>query len=186
MKYLSSFYIQNNVIIHQINLKIASLYVKISYSKWRNFMEIICTSDSHGRIDILRKIYEKHPNADIYLDAGDSEQSENQLFPFISVMGNCDGYVDIRYRIINFKSFKLYIFHGDKALLSLEALAQRAKSHNCNIIIHGHTHTPHYSIFNNVHIICPGSVSLPRSRAGATYAIININDDELNVKIERV
>lgn len=118
-------------------------------------MEIVCTSDSHGRIDILEKIHSLHPNADLFLDAGDSERSEQELLPFLSVKGNCDYKIDLKYRIVDADNLRIYLFHGDRALLSLDALSGLAKKNNCNMIIHGHTHTPHYSFYNDVHVLCP-------------------------------
>lgn len=149
-------------------------------------MQIVCTSDAHGKLDVLKKIYEKHPNASIYLDAGDSECYEVEIEPFLSVKGNCDYNIDTRFRIIDAEGLRIFLFHGDRALLSLEALQQKAVQAKCNMIIHGHTHMPHYSFYKGVHILCPGSVSLPRTKEGCTYALININNLDVNVEIKKV
>jgi len=149
-------------------------------------MVIIVTSDSHGKKDILKSVYEKYPKADYYLDAGDSECYEEEIEPFLTVKGNCDYKIDTRFRIVEAGDLKIFLFHGDRALLSLEALHQRAVQAHCNMIIHGHTHMPHYSFYNGVHIVCPGSVSLPRTRDGRTYAIIKVDGNEVNVEFEKV
>lgn len=149
-------------------------------------MQIICTSDSHGRLEILEKIKNLHPRADLYLDAGDSERYDFELEPYLTVKGNCDYKIETKYRILQVEDIKIYIFHGDRALLSLEALSQMAKLNGCQMIIHGHTHKCHYSYFNDVHILCPGSVALPRSRDGCTYAIIKVNGKEVEVEILKV
>lgn len=49
-------------------------------------MKILVVSDTHGEIDNLRKVLTKHPNMDLYLHAGDSELSPEELFPFITVI----------------------------------------------------------------------------------------------------
>lgn len=149
-------------------------------------MQIICTSDSHGRLDILEKIKELHSRADLYLDAGDSERYDFELEPYLTVKGNCDNKIETKYRIVQVEDIKIYIFHGDRALLSLDALSHMAKLNGCQMIIHGHTHKSHYSFFNDVHILCPGSVALPRSREGCTYAIIKINGNDVEVEILKV
>ena len=151
-------------------------------------MKIVCTSDSHNRLDVLQRIVEIHPNADMYLDAGDSQRKEFELDPFITVRGNCDYDNDVsaRYRILIAKDIKIYLFHGDRALLSLDALSNTAKNNGCQMIIHGHTHVPHYSFHEGVHILCPGSVSLPRTRMGRTYALIDIDGNNVDVKITKV
>jgi len=149
-------------------------------------MVIVCTSDSHGRLDVLKKIAEKHPNASLYLDAGDSECYEAELEPFLSVKGNCDYKIDAKFRIIDIDQLKIFLFHGDRALLSIEGLYQKAMQAKCNMIIHGHTHIPHYSFYNGVHILCPGSVSLPRTKDGCTYALIKLEDNDVKVEFVKV
>lgn len=151
-------------------------------------MLIVCTSDSHNRIDVLERIKDQYPNADMYLDAGDSQRNEAELDPFITVKGNCDYDNDVsaRYRILKAGEINIFLFHGDRALLSLDTLAITAKHNKCQMIIHGHTHAPHYSFHNDVHILCPGSVSLPRTRMGRTYALININNGLVDVEIVKV
>lgn len=149
-------------------------------------MLIVCTSDAHNRLDLLEKIHHNHPNANLYLDAGDTERHDFEIEPFISVKGNCDRYITNKYRIVEVEGFRIYIFHGDRSLLSLEALAQTAKKNECNFIIHGHTHVPHYSVYNGVHILCPGSIALPRSRDGTTYALITIHGENLDIQFLKV
>lgn len=149
-------------------------------------MVIVCTSDSHGKLEILSKLKEKYPHADLYIDAGDSERYDFELDPFLTVKGNCDYKIETKYRIFNLDGIKIYLFHGDKALLSLENLSSMAKTYGCDMIIHGHTHKAHYSFFNGVHILCPGSVSLPRTRLGCTYALIHIKNKEVKVEILKV
>ena len=149
-------------------------------------MQVVCTSDSHGRLDILDKIRKLHPNADLYIDAGDSERYDFELDPFITVKGNCDYKIETKFRTFQVDDVKIYLFHGDRALLSLEALSTLAKANNCNMIIHGHTHRSHYSFFDGVHILCPGSVALPRTREGATYALIKIKGKKVDVEIAKV
>ncbi|MCK9470596.1 MAG: YfcE family phosphodiesterase [Bacilli bacterium] len=149
-------------------------------------MIIVCTSDSHGRLDILENIKNRHPRADLYIDAGDSERYDFELDPYLTVKGNCDYKIETKYRIFNIEGIKIYVFHGDHTLLSLENLSMIAKKNSCDMIIHGHTHKSHYSFFNGVHILCPGSVALPRTREGCTYALIHIKDKEVEVEIQKV
>lgn len=149
-------------------------------------MLVVCTSDSHGKIDILDRIKEQYPKANLYIDAGDSERYEFELEPFITVKGNCDYKIETKFRTFQIDDIRIYLFHGDRALLSLESLSELAKANNCNMIIHGHTHRSHYSFYNDVHIICPGSVALPRSGQGATFALIKIKGSKVDVEFEKV
>ena len=139
-------------------------------------MEIVVVSDTHRNTTFIKKIIKKHPNAKYFLHAGDSECHEFELDPFLSVKGNCDYYIKNKYRIIDILGVKIYIFHGDHTLLSDDCLVGISKNNNCDIIIHGHTHIPYYSYKDNVHILCPGSITYPRSKR-ATYAVITIKID---------
>lgn len=151
-----------------------------------NSKRILVTSDSHRNIEILEELANKHPNCDYYLDAGDSERYDIELLPFLSVKGNMDYHIKTNFRIIDVDdNYKIYLFHGDKYFLSLNTLADLAKKNNCNIIIHGHIHKPYYQFHDGVHIMCPGSVSYPRSSDGATYIVLNIKNN-LEVEIHKV
>ena len=127
-------------------------------------MLAVITSDLHGRLEILRRLVIEYPDADLFLDAGDSGRKPAELDPFISVKGNCDIYGFERFRVITFGDERIYLFHGDRADLSDEALYARALRHRCKIIVHGHTHVPRYHCYRGVRIICPGSPAYPARR----------------------
>lgn len=149
-------------------------------------MLIVCTSDIHNQLEKLQSIQQLYPQADLYLDAGDSERHDFEIEPFISVKGNCDHYIENKFRIVEAEDVKIYITHGDHLMLSKEILSQIAKNNNCDMIIHGHTHVPYYVFYNGVHILCPGSIAYPRSINGATYALIKIHKKEIEVEIVKV
>jgi putative phosphoesterase len=135
-------------------------------------MLAVITSDLHGRLDILRAILSAHTDADLYLDAGDSSRRPAELEPFITVKGNCDLHGSERFRVIEFGSARILLFHGDRADLSDEGLYMLALRHRCEIVIHGHTHVPKYHCFRGVQIICPGSPAFPRGGSKPTYALL--------------
>ncbi|HEY8395313.1 MAG TPA: YfcE family phosphodiesterase [Bacilli bacterium] len=147
-------------------------------------MRIIITSDSHGRLDVLQRIAALE-KADLYLDAGDSEREERELFPFLTVKGNRDYLVPNRFRIVDAGEERIFLFHGDRSPLSAVYLAGLARNNNCRIIIHGHTHVPYYTVHDGIHILCPGSVAYPRSLKGTTYAVLNIGS-EIEAEIKKV
>ncbi|MGD9604884.1 MAG: YfcE family phosphodiesterase [Bacilli bacterium] len=144
------------------------------------------TSDIHRQTDILKKIMEKHQQAKLFLDAGDSERHDFDLEPFISVKGNCDFFIKNKFRIISVLNHRIYLFHGHFFPLNPDSLISLAKENSCDIIIHGHTHKPYYIFHQGVHVLCPGSPSFPRDQMGATYALITISELEVIVKIMKV
>lgn len=140
-------------------------------------MKIIVVSDTHGSTDFLDILPLKHQDADLFLHAGDSMLTEEELFPFHSVKGNCDYVIKNRYKKIINGNIKILMFHGNNFLLEENMLVNYAKEEGVNIIIHGHTHIPYYKYTSGVHILCPGSLVFPRV-SRATYAIITLNDNE--------
>lgn len=138
-------------------------------------MKVVITSDSHGQTDFIKKLAFIHQDANLFLDCGDSCKSENELKPFLTVKGNCDFYNHPRYRIINLGENKIYLFHGDRYFLTDDLLARLSKDNNCNIIIHGHTHIRKFVVYDNVYILCPGSISIPRG-GNPSYIVLEISD----------
>ena len=50
-----------------------------------------------------------------------------------------------------------------------------AKENNCSVILHGHTHIATQKYLNDgTHLICPGSVSLPRGGQEKSFCILTI------------
>lgn len=148
-------------------------------------MKVIVASDNHHDLKLLKQIVDLHPDADLFLHAGDSCCDEKELEPFLSVRGNQDFLIKNDYRIIDTGNVKIYLFHGHRTFLWLNRLASLAKSNGCQVIIHGHTHIPNYQIVEDIHILCPGSLAYPRSKRGTTYAIMDITDEK-NIKVEIV
>lgn len=139
-------------------------------------MKILVCSDTHGNTSFIDKLTRKHQDCSLFLHAGDSLLSKEQLYPFETVKGNCDYYISNQIKVIKVKNINILMFHGDKFSLNLEMLTYYANNHNAQILIHGHTHIPYYNYYNGVHILCPGSIILPKVTK-PTYAIITIDDN---------
>ncbi len=150
-----------------------------------NNMIIVVTSDTHGNVEFVNKLKNAYPMAVKYLHAGDSCVHEFQIDPFLTVKGNCDYYVRNNYRIIEINDLRIFLFHGERFPLDKTSgylLASKAKEQGCNILIHGHTHRVKYEFVDGVHIICPGSLVLPRG-GEKTFAIIEFTCfDDLKVE----
>ena len=53
-------------------------------------MKIVVVSDSHRNQNVLYRIVDMNKDADLFLHVGDSELTEDEISPFVSVKGNCD------------------------------------------------------------------------------------------------
>lgn len=147
--------------------------------------QIIVISDTHGRQDVVLDILQKYPHAEAYIHCGDSEESSQELFPFITVKGNNDFCVDNLTSIVQINQFKAFVTHGHKMFLFKDSMVAKAKQNHCNFFIHGHTHRPYYELIDGVHLLCPGALAYPRSALGETFAIISSKDDfNMDFKVE--
>ena len=139
-------------------------------------MKIILASDSHGNTEALKKIAKKHPNADLYLNLGDSESDEFSISPFISVKGNMDYFSNFRdYVIIPTPYGNLYATHKPPIIDDIKSLNQPIK-----IICHGHTHKRRFEKINNILYINPGSISYSRDGNDLSYCTIEITKLGIN------
>ena len=140
-------------------------------------MKILLVSDSHGDYEALEQLYKKYPNMDLYLHAGDSEQDEWSLKPFISVRGNCDHYYDFQnFLVIPSPYGNIYVQHTPYVSKSV------INEHNAKIVIHGHTHTRRNEKVNGILLINPGAIIYARDKYDVSYAILNIDKNNVEVK----
>ena len=140
-------------------------------------MKILLVSDSHNDYQALDELAKKYPNMDLYLHAGDSEQDEFSIKPFISVRGNCDHYYDFpNFLVIPSPKGNIYVQHTpcvSKSVIS---------EHNAKIVINGHTHTRRIETKQGIVFINPGAISYARDKYDGSYAILTIEDNKLEVK----
>ena len=140
-------------------------------------MKILLVSDSHGDYKSLERLYNIYPNMDLYLHAGDSEQDEWSLKPFISVRGNCDHYYDFpNFLVIPTTQGNIYVQHTPYISKSV------INEHKAKIVIHGHTHTRRLEKVNDILYVNPGAISYARDKYDGSYTILNIDEKQIEVK----
>ena len=171
-------------------------------------MKIGILSDSHGNVDALKKTFNMFGDVCAVLHAGDilyhppklqnyngyhlmeSVEFLNSInIPIISVKGNCDSEVytellkfdtEKHTTTYNFNGINILINHGhninDMTKVSL------AKDLKAQIFLSGHTHIPVLEKKDNVILLNPGSISIPRypfNEPDPTACII----EDKNIKI---
>ena len=137
-------------------------------------VRILVVSDSHTDTCFINNLLNKEKNIDYFFHLGDSELPSEYISPFVGVEGNCDYYEYPKAKIVEINNKRLYLFHGHTMRLTIDNLVLLAKSNNCDIIMHGHTHTPYIEYIDGVYVMCPGSIRYPRYDY-PTYAIIEID-----------
>ncbi len=149
-------------------------------------MKVVVTSDAHGNVNVLKKIAALNPDADFYLDAGDSERCEADIFPFKTVRGNWDYLVTNSFRVDNVGDVTIYTTHGGGFLFNLTHLKTLASNYNANIAVFGHVHHPLVEKMGDLLVINPGSVSIPR-KSKASYAVITFsNHTDIKAEIKEI
>ena len=150
-------------------------------------MKVIVTSDSHGNINVLKKIMEKEKDFDLFLDAGDSELDPKTIYPILSVKGNRDYLIDNNFLVKDLNGVRFYVTHGAGYFFNIDYLVSNAETLGCNVAIFGHTHMPFLKIIDGVVVLNPGSVSLPRGGSRASYALITYETKEdINIEIKEI
>jgi len=157
--------------------------------------KILVFSDSHGCISALKTVFEwakkRTPPADsicaaAFLGDGisDIQPAANATGFFCDwklVSGNNDYEVSIpSASYFDFAENRFFMCHGHRHSLygGYHTLVAAAHNVGANVALFGHSHIPYHKTVNGIHLINPGSVARPRSRIGATFAIIECIEGE--------
>ena len=163
-------------------------------------MKIFFISDIHGSLFFLKKGLEcyKKEEANYIVVLGDvlyhgprnplprdyNPQAVASLLneykdKIIAVRGNCDSEVDQMlieypmmsdYSILLYNDRRLFLTHGH--IYNESNLPNLVEN---DVLVHGHTHIPVAKKHNKIHVLNPGSVSLPKENNPNSYAILKDN-----------
>ena len=148
-------------------------------------MKLVVVSDSHGKADILEEIVLKHPDAAAYLHCGDIDAPQEYYPEYTIVRGNNDLFYDYPdYRILEVGKHRIYMAHSHSFsyLHRLEQMAKTARENRCDIFCYGHTHVAKDETIDGVRLINPGSLWRSRDGRAPSYAILTLNEE--NVEVE--
>jgi putative phosphoesterase len=83
--------------------------------------------------------------------------------------------------VFDFADHRFYLCHGHRHSLygGYFSLVNAAKSNDADIVLFGHTHVPFCKREGGVLLVNPGSAGRPRSRIGATFAVIECTSGEM-------
>jgi hypothetical protein len=156
-------------------------------------MKILVVSDTHGDTEKLKALIGKTSDIDALIHAGDYETDTAEIkhlypsLPVYGVCGNCDtGRTEPPTRLVEIAGKRIFITHGHRydVNFSLMRLTYTAMENNADIAVFGHTHIPVLTKDRGLYIVNPGSLSRPRGRSKAGYAVINISDNgEIDIQL---
>jgi putative phosphoesterase len=148
----------------------------------------LIVSDSHGLRKELIELKERHEKeVELMIHCGDSELQTNakELEGFVTVIGNMDylGQELPKEAIELLDSKCIYITHGHlyDVKMSHMSLAYRAEETGASIVCFGHSHVAETYEKEGMIFINPGSIRLPRGGFEKTYAILEVEKNDVSV-----
>jgi len=148
-------------------------------------MQLVVCSDAHGRDEVFPKLRFLHPHAQAYLHCGDAETDEERLDGFVNVQGNNDPYGQYpNHVLLDLGGLRVYMQHGDRIpyMSMTDFFLQKAKDENCQLFIYGHTHIFNVVRKDGIVLVNPGSIYHNRDGSAPSYALITIENGDIDVK----
>ena len=157
--------------------------------------KLLVISDSHGHISVLAKIFKWAKNqmppdgticgcaflGDGFIDLQEASEMSGFYSDWKLVRGNNDYDINLPdAAVFDFSDHRFFICHGNKHSIygGHYMLLAAAKTNNADGILFGHSHVPFCKNTDGILIVNPGSVGQPRSRIGATFAVIECAEGE--------
>lgn len=150
-------------------------------------MKVLIVSDTHGREQNLAEALEQTGPIDQLIHLGDVEGGAEHIrelagdAPAAIIAGNNDFFCDLpNERIFTLGGHRIFMTHGHGYFVHRGTLylKREARKKGADIVMFGHTHKPYMEEDNELLVLNPGSLSLPRQEGHRpTYIVMEIADD---------
>lgn len=146
-------------------------------------IKILVISDIHGDASLINSLWLSHQNFDYFFNLGDSQLMPNDIYPFISVKGNCDYGSDYPlFKRIKTKYGDIYLEHGNHYISE-----DYIKEKNARVFLCGHTHVHLLKKIDDNHYFAnPGSLTRPRDNTLGTYLEIYMDQNNIEFIFKEV
>lgn len=150
-------------------------------------MKLLVISDTHRVLHRVYKVIEDIKNQiDGIIHCGDVVEDVDLLInrysnlKFYNVKGNCDygtGVTSEKVFVIGGK--RIFVTHGHNYSVNygIDRLCYRAMELEADACLYGHTHIPLIEKYNNILVMNPGSLVLPRGNSKPSYGILKIEEN---------
>ena len=148
-----------------------------------SLIKIVAVSDNHGMMDPIILLPTLFPDADYFFHCGDSREPVRRYGPYAQVRGNNDFYDAPEELVLEVGQHRIYMTHGTRLVYFGEYhyLAQRAKKHQCDIALFGHTHLYTDQTVEGVRCLNPGSIWHNRDGSDPSFMVIELEGSEIRV-----
>ncbi len=148
--------------------------------------KLIVFSDSHGNYKEIEKLLPRIVENDYVVHLGDGAGDMREImrrYPekVYVCAGNCDFFSAYPgEEVLEVEQVRILCCHGHKygVKRELKALAQAAKSRDCDVALYGHTHCARIDKIDGVTLINPGTLRLPLDKGGS-YCYLVIHKKEI-------
>lgn len=150
-------------------------------------MKVLIVSDTHGREQNLAEALEQTGPIDQLIHLGDVKGGAEHIrelagdAPAAIIAGNNDFFCDLpNERIFTLGGHRIFMTHGHGYFVHSGTLylKREARKKGADIVMFGHTHKPYMEEDNELLVLNPGSLSLPRQEGHRpTYIVMEIADD---------
>jgi uncharacterized protein len=147
-------------------------------------MKVLIVSDTHGKNNNVLKVWEKVAPIDLFIHLGDYDGGEDYIRSIIPcqtemVSGNNDFFNGLpKDKIIFVGKYKILLTHGHRYGVNYSTydLREAARNQKADIVMFGHTHVPMLEYMDDMWVINPGSLALPRQNGRIpTFIIMDID-----------
>lgn len=159
-------------------------------------MKILVISDTHGDTNKAEEAIKKNREVDMIIHLGDyfrDAQKLSSMFPDIPIeyiYGNSDFMIENvpAEKLLEVCGKKIFITHGHRYSVKWDynRLFKKAEELHADMVLFGHTHIPEIVRNGDYCILNPGSASDPRDDSDESYAIVEIENDQVTPRIYRI
>ena len=154
-------------------------------------MRVLVVSDTHGRLDNLKRALKAEKDLSFLIHCGDVEEQEEEVraaakIPCLIVRGNNDYSTRLAFdETVELAGHRIFVTHGhtwhvERWESSLWDLCDEAKRRGARVAIFGHTHHPIIMERDGVLLINPGSLAYNAFEEFPSYITFHIVNGERN------
>jgi putative phosphoesterase len=177
-------------------LMIVPFFLFFIFNFGMDTQRLLVLSDTHGHISaletVLKWVKDNYTiDTVVFLGDGIADMRRTAMTAYFSgewvmVRGNNDYEFSLpEAACLNWNGHRFFVCHGHRYALyrNYDTLVAAAREMEADIVLFGHAHVPTCENAQGIVLVNPGSIGRPRSRIGASFAIIeSVSGQPLDVR----